>query len=456
MNNYDYIILGAGLSGISTSYHLGHDKCLILEQKKRIFGHVNSYNQNSFTWDIGPHVSFTKSEYVKNLFARNVKNEYLEWDAKISNYYAGNWINHPVQMNLSQVPEPLRTECLTSFKNSICNNITPSNYDEWLNKTFGETLNKKFITKYTKKYWTIEPKLMSLDWVSNKLYQPTLEEITQGYLGAGSNKGHYINSIRYPVRGGFKSFVKPLSKKANIRGGVQVLNIDTKKKLIESKDGEIFHYKYLINTIPLNNFIPLIKNISGDLIDAGNRLNCSKLLLINIEVPYPLNNENTWFYVYDEEKYSTRVSIINNLSDFNTPENKSGLQVEVYFSDYKPCVEDHNVISSKVLQELIDMGILHSQSSENKYKTHVKWVEHANIIFDHKRKEALSFILDNLIEYGLMRKSQDTLSTTDWSKKLDFQKGNFFLSGRFAEWKYYWTDDCVLSAKSISEFLNNS
>ena len=445
--------MGAGLSGLSASYHLGHDKCLILERKKRIYGHVNSYKLNNYTWDIGPHVSFTKNDYVQKLFSTNIKDEYFEWDAKISNYYSGYWIKHPVQMNLSQVPEPLRTECLSSFEEVHGNNSKCSNYDEWLNNTFGEVLNKNFITKYTKKYWTIDPKLLSLDWISNKLYQPTLKEIKAGYSGLGVNKGHYINKVRYPVTGGFKSFITPLSKKANIRNDVDILNIDTKKKLIKLRNGDEYSYNYLINTIPLNKFITLIKHIPKDILDAGDLLMCSKLLLINVEVPYVIESDITWFYVYDENSYSTRVSMINQLSNNNAPKGKSGIQVEVYFSDYKPCLETHDEIAKKVLIELHEMKILQSVNFQKDYKVHCKWVEHANIIFDHKRKEALSFILHNLIQYGLIRKYGDINPTTDWNNDIGYQTGSIFLSGRFAEWKYYWTDDCILSGKSISEHI---
>ena len=32
--------------------------------------------------------------------------------------------------------------------------------------------------------------------------------------------------------------------------------------------------------------------------------------------------------------------------------------------------------------------------------------------------------------------------------------GDLILAGRFGQWKYYWTDDCVLRGKYISEAIN--
>ena len=39
--------------------------------------------------------------------------------------------------------------------------------------------------------------------------------------------------------------------------------------------------------------------------------------------------------VYDEDKYATRINCTEVLSPNNAPNKKSGIQVEVYFSEYK-------------------------------------------------------------------------------------------------------------------------
>ena len=58
------VILGAGLAGLSASYHLGHENCQIFEQHTFAGGHIHSEHREGFTWDVGPHVSFTKHAYV--------------------------------------------------------------------------------------------------------------------------------------------------------------------------------------------------------------------------------------------------------------------------------------------------------------------------------------------------------------------------------------------------------
>ena len=70
MKEVNNLILGGGISGISASYHIGHEHCLILEKESHSLGILKSEDFNGFTWDLGPHVSFTKHDYVKIFFQR--------------------------------------------------------------------------------------------------------------------------------------------------------------------------------------------------------------------------------------------------------------------------------------------------------------------------------------------------------------------------------------------------
>src|SRR5687768_5619295 len=110
-----FAILGAGMSGLSASFHLEHRDAVIFEARGHYGGHTHSELTDGFTWDDGPHISFTANDYVRNLFAKMVDGEYEEVRVNPSNYYGGHWITHPAPTNLYQVPEPLRTECLESF-----------------------------------------------------------------------------------------------------------------------------------------------------------------------------------------------------------------------------------------------------------------------------------------------------------------------------------------------------
>jgi len=56
----------------------------------------------------------------------------------------------------------------------------------------------------------------------------------------------------------------------------------------------------------------------------------------------------------------------------------------------------------------------------------------------------------------LLRENDDLTPATDWSKKqvVKNKLGDIILAGRFGQWKYYWTDDCILRGKYIAENIN--
>jgi protoporphyrinogen oxidase len=442
-----YTILGAGLSGIASSYFLGHENCFVFEKNNYSGGHVHSEKINDFIWDEGPHVSFTKNDFVKNLLANNVNNKFYNYPVETANYYKGHWIPHPAQSNLYALPLELKERCLSDFLDSReKTSINPANYEEWLKIAFGETFYNEFPRAYTKKYWTVEPSLLTTDWVGERVFFPNIEEVKAGYQGPLDKQTHYISEVRYPQNGGFNSYTNKIIEGININLNKQLSKISFKEKKIDFKDGSTINYDQLINTIPITELI-IKSDAPNEIKLAANNLACSSLLLINIAVDHETQYNYNWMYVYDEDKYSTRINCTELLSPNNAPKSKSGVQVEVYFSKYKNINETIESIENKVKKELVEMGLIKNIESIIYCKS--KWVEYANIICDHNRKNSLNKILEYLSKYGLIRNDQDLDPMTDWNKSLYKGDNEICLIGRFAEWKYYWTDDCILSAKTL-------
>mgnify|MGYP005624876721 CR=1 FL=1 len=458
MQQIEYLILGSGLSGLSASYHLGHERCLILEANDHPFGHVSSEIFNGFTWDIGPHVSFTKSQYIKDIFSESVNEKYYEKEVSVGNYFNGFWIDHPVQANLYQVPEPLRSSCVDSFMEikDKDNSDNVRNYKEWLTNSLGKKITENFVTPYTEKYWTTGPENLTTDWIGSRMFRPNRNDILNGSIRKPDKSKHYINKIRYPVSGGYQSYARIFAKTVNILTNHRVVGIDCSKKIVTCKNGEQFSYKKLINSIPLPEFVKMINGISGDALKASEELVCSSLLLVNVEAPCKTTRPESWIYVYDKDKYSTRINFIEKMSDNNAPHGTSGIQVEVYFSKYRKKEKTDGQIAELVIRELIEMGLISKEDvKKGDVQFHTKWAPYANVIFDHNRKKALKIIFDELGKSGLIRRGDELEAMTDWGGKAKSRigAGELALVGRFGEWKYYWSDDAVLSGKRVKDEL---
>ena len=447
-------ILGAGLAGISCSYHIGHEKCTIFEQHSSAGGHIRSHRREGFVWDEGPHVSFTTNSYVRKLFEKSVNGDFLEYEVNVANYYKGNWIPHPAQSNLFAVPEPQRTECLEDFlsirnTNPYEKNNTFKHYDEWLEHAFGTSFTKYFPAAYTRKYWTCEPSELATDWVGERVFYPDIATVVDGYKQAAEKSTHYIKNIRYPGKGGYDRFSAAMSKGANINCNHRVKSINLADRSIIFTNGVHHQYDELINTIPLPEFVKLAGNHAPQSVqDAAKTLNCSSVLLVNVTAEHIAKKPYHWIYVYDEEKFSTRINHIEMLSPSNAPESKTGIQVEVYESSYKPFNLSHDEIAQAVVLELQEMGLIDQAES-----VHTNYISYANVIFDSARRDAQNIILSWLESYGLVREDDDLEPMTNWEKAKNFTEGPIALAGRFGQWKYFWTDDCVLRGKQLGSLL---
>ena len=369
------IILGAGLAGLSASYHVGHEQCELFEKNSYAGGHIHSDFINGFTFDEGPHISFTKSEYVKNLFAENVDGEFLDYPVQATNYYKGFWIPHPAQSNLFALPEPLRTNCLKSLLNSRETSAEEKqihNYGDWLNTAFGEIFVNEFPRKYTEKYWTTQPENLSIKWVGERVFYPDIEQVKQGYLKPLSQQTNYISQIRYPKQNGYFTYAKKWAEKANIQYEGELKTISLKNREMVFRNGIVKKYDQLISTIPLPLLIKL-SDAPANVKDAAANLNCSNILLVNVMANHSTQRSENWIYVYDEDKFSTRINCTELLSPSNAPINQTGIQVEVYFSVYKPLKNSIDEIKDAVVNELIEMRLL--KGREWIVEVQAKWVQ---------------------------------------------------------------------------------
>ncbi|MBA2667056.1 MAG: FAD-dependent oxidoreductase [Trueperaceae bacterium] len=453
--NDTIVILGAGLAGLSSSYHLGHDRCVLFEAKHHAGGHIHTEFVDGFTWDEGPHISFTKHQYVRDLFAESVDGEFLEYAVETGNYYQGHWIPHPAQSNLFAVPEPLRSACLRDFHASreTGTDELPANYGEWLHKAFGATFAQTFPAAYTRKYWTLPPERMTTDWVGERVYYPSVDDVTKGAEGPLPEQTHYIKKIRYPARGGYMSYARKLLDGADIRFDHELTHVSFADRRLLFANGASVTFDRLVSTLPLPVLIER-SDAPFAVREAATELLCTSLLVVNVTADHPTARPENWVYVYDEDKHATRINCTEKLSPHNAPDGKTGIQVEVYFSKEKPLAESHHDVAAKVCRELVEMGMI--ESMDRIESVHTQWLRWANVAFDLPRRDALRTVLDWLEGHGLAREADELAPVDDWDTKLGAAAPtgqSIILAGRYAQWKYYWTDDCVLRGADVAACL---
>lgn len=429
----DIAILGAGLAGLSTSYHLGHPtNAAIFEAKDHYGGHLYSVQRDGFTWDDGPHISCTMNQYVKDLFAECVNGEYEEVPITATNYYQGHWIDHPAQTSLWQIPEPLRTRCLESFLETVNReHALPKNYEEWLHQAMGPVFADTFPAAYTRKYWSCEPRNLDIDWIGQRVLRPKVDDVVDSAKGPLPQRMYYVNdrSPRYPSKGGFLSYCHKLAAGADIRYGKKLQQVNFSKQIVGFADGTELSYRRLVSSLPLPYLIQCSTDSPDDVREAASMLRSSQFYRIDVAVNHPRHRDEIWYYIYDEDKLCVRLSIMERFSPNNAPVGKTAIQVEVYGSAFKPLPPDPEKVKATVVNELLEMGLVESPAAIE--FAECTRVPTGQIIYDLNRRDALRRVNRFLDQHGVLR------------------------VGRYSEWKYLMSDACVLGGRRVARQLKD-
>ncbi len=117
------------------------------------------------------------------------------------------------------------------------------NYESWLIHQYGNEIAKRYPMRYTRKYWQCNANELSVSWIGNRLRRAKLSEILYGAFTDDTPNDYYAKEMRYPKKGGFKSFIQPLIDESIINYNYEVTEIDLSGKTIKFSNGVIISYE---------------------------------------------------------------------------------------------------------------------------------------------------------------------------------------------------------------------
>jgi len=401
---------------------------VMYDQKQHHGGHTASYrHDNGFLFDEGPHVSFTKNERIRALFAESVGQQFETLQTRVNNYWQGYWIKHPAQCNLYGLPADLVVDCLSGLIRA--QNAEPGeirNYADWLVASFGRRFAETFPMQYGLKYHTTPAENMSTEWVGPRLYRPALEEVLRGAISPTTPDVHYIDHFRYPSRNGFVSYLDSFRRNADLRLGHRLVRLDPGAKALHFAHGAIERYDGIVSSIPLPDLVPMIVGAPPEVVEASRRLACTTLVLVNVGINREDVGDAHWTYFYDHDVFFTRVSCPHLLSPHNVPPGAGSIQVEVYYSKkYRPLDRSADDCIEPVIRDLRRCGLI--REDDEILFTNAMLVPYANIIFDLERAAALRLVHGYLDEIAVA------------------------YAGRYGDWGYLWTDESFGSGENAAQ-----
>jgi protoporphyrinogen oxidase len=420
-------VLGTGMAGFGAAHALREAgrRAILFDKHGHYGGHTSSYvyEGGKFTFDEGPHVSFTKDERVKKVLADAVDGQYRSFPTKVNNHWKGHWIKHPAQTNLYGLPPELLVRIIADFVEARSHPAGEiRNYEDWLRASFGNTFAETFPMEYTVKYHTTTAANMSTDWIGPRLYQASLEELLRGALMERTPDVHYIEGFRYPNRGGFVSYLRKFMDGSDVRLGHSLAAIDTDRKEVRFRNGTTVGYSSLISSVPLPDLVPAIQGTPKDVLDAAARLACSEAVIVNLVIDRSDLIDAHWTYFYDRDFFFTRLSTPHLQSADNVPPGCGSIQAECYYSrKYRPLDRKPEECIEPVIADLRRCGIL--REGDRILFRNAMHIEYANVIFDLERAESLRTVHGYLEDRGIA-----------WC-------------GRYGDWEYIWTDESFRSGE---------
>ncbi|MFH1613418.1 MAG: FAD-dependent oxidoreductase [bacterium] len=429
------VILGAGITGLSTAFHLKHNY-EIFEKEDISGGLCRSNKINDFIFDYTGHLLHFKNERVKNLCFNLLENNLKQKKRNAYVHLLNQDIKYPFQLYFGNLPSNVVIECILSLleeqekkKCFLCQGKIQQikNFQDWMIANYGKGISKYFMIPYNEKLWQFPLTKMSFEWINKTI--PNLKQIDilkSAFLKHQSNIG-YNAFFWYPSKDGIEKLVQAFNshiKKVNLKE--EIYRISLKDHLLYFKSGIKIKYDKLVSTIPLPELITMIDEIPLEIKKVCKNLKWTSVYNLNIGLNKSLTNKKHWIYFPEKQYPFYRIGFYSNFSSYLVPENKSSIYTEfAYFSDSKINKKD---IKNKTIKSLIDIGIINSDQEilfmqENDIK-------YAYVIYDLTYKENMNLIKNFLTKH------------------------NIYSIGRFGGWQYFSIEDCILEGIETAQFLN--
>lgn len=421
-------ILGAGLTGLSTAYHLKKDYA-IYEKESVPGGLCRSRKQDGFTFDIAGHLLHFRNEenlyFVKRLLGDNCEAvERNSW-VRVKNRF----LPYPFQCHLYGLNKTLVRECLLGFKKAKekpCVRGASENFEKWIYATFGRGIARHFMIPYNRKFWRLPLNSLEATWAKKWIPVPTMKEVEEGALGISKKKFGYNATFWYPRQGGIQALVDSLkSRVAPVETGHEVAKINTRDRTIIFKNGREVHYEKIVSTLPLLELGRMIAPLPNGVKKAFSKLRYISVYNVNLGVKKPLDSDKHWIYFPDRTPLFYRMGLASNFSNRLAPLNASALYFEFSYSPSRPFCKKN--IIEKIRRSCSTLGFYFEKNDIATVQ--VNDIKVGYCLYTKERSLALDVIIEYLKTEGILS------------------------CGRYGLWQYSSMEDALVEGQRSAQFF---
>ena len=430
------LIVGAGLAGLSTAYHLSGIPYRLYEREAEVGGLCRSYKKDGFTFDYTGHLLHFRQAEIKSLVEKLLAGK-LQKHARQSFIYSHRtYTEYPFQVNTFGLPLEVVRECLMGFIATLTNHRAgpppqDRSFKEWILDNLGEGMARHFMVPFNEKLWQVSLDELTSDWVSWLVPKPELKDVINGALGIKDKAFGYNPSFLYPATDGIK--VLPESFLPGIDGvtyGAELVEVDTKRRRATFRDHinggmRDERYESLVSTIPIPELVRRCLDFPAPLQEAAKALRWVSVYNINIGIGRERVSDKHWIYFPEVEYPFYRAGFPMNFSPSLGRPGCSSMYVE---TSHKPTErQSSEQLIGRVRTGLEQAGIL--RPDDELVVSDVKDLQYAYVYFDHHRAQAVPAILAELERRGI------------------------YSVGRYGRWEHTSMEDAIGQGKQVAERL---
>jgi protoporphyrinogen oxidase len=405
------LILGAGLTGLSTALHLssapGHG-WLLLEKEDRVGGLTRTEEKDGFFFDHTGHWLHLRHAHTQQLVRDLLGADLLEVERLSRVWSFGRYTPYPFQANLFGLPPEVVKECLLGVIEAKTRAAVetasgqpvaePRNFLEYIERHFGAGIAKHFMIPYNTKLWGVAPTEISAAWCSRFVPKPSLEQVVEGAVGEPQRMGYNVRFV-YPREGGIETLVRRLA--ARLRGGevatrTRPVRIDWRARRADLSDGRSVRYEHLVSSIPLPDLLATLHEPPAEVAAAAARLRCTSLRYINLGLAADRPFDGThWIYLPEDRYPFYRVGCASNAVASLAPPGHASCYVELSNAH---AVSDVEALAA-LKGFLREVGAITRE--EQVVVADVRTIRHGYVIFDDHYFPAKALLMPFLAGAGI-------------------------------------------------------
>jgi protoporphyrinogen oxidase len=428
------VIVGAGLAGLSTAYHLKGLPYRLFEMEKEAGGLCRSFEKEGFTFDLTGHLLHFRQAGIKELVEHLLPGRLVKHSRRSFIYSHRTYTEYPYQVNTHGLPPEVIRECLLGFIATLTSAPasleSERSFKTWIMENLGDGFAKHFMVPFNEKLWQVSLDELTSDWVSWLIPKPQLRDVINGALGIKDKEFGYNPSFLYPDRGGIAVLPQAFLPAVNeIDYGSELIEVETECRRALFRNGRggprVENYEALISTIPVPELVRRCVDLPTEIREAAAGLRWVSVSNVNLAVGRESVSDKHWIYFPEPEYPFYRAGFPMNFSPGLGRPGCSSLYVEVSHAPTE--VIPPATLLKQVREGLERAGVL--RPDDDIVVSDVQDIHYAYVLFDRHRAAVLSAILGELERRGI------------------------FSIGRYGRWEHTSMEDAVAQGKELAERL---